>query len=341
MLKTRNLRFAFTLLLAIAAGLAAVSLAQRSRSATPAKAETSLLTALPQSDAVVLVQVKRLLNEALPKILAGSPAKLAEANAEIDRFKTKTGIDPRLFDQVALGMHYNYPSAGVTKVDTVVLARGTFNASAFVAAGRIAAAGKYREEKYQGRTIYIFTLNQQLKVFGLINLKVSELAVSAVDANTLALGNPDGVRKVIDTSKERKGLNQELIALATRDPNAVIGFGGNVTADLMQSLKLSNEEIVNDISTIRQAYGTVGITEKDVQMFLAARTVNLDSAKNLGDTLEALKQFGAMFVGRMPAPKGRVARTALDNLKITTQGNELQLRTAVAQTDIAPLLGGE
>jgi hypothetical protein len=341
MLKTRNLRFAFTLLLAIAGGLAAVSLAQRSRSATPAKAEPSLLTGLPQSDAVALVQVKRLLNEALPKILAGSPAKLAEANAEIDTFKTKTGIDLRSFDQVAFGMHYNYPSAGVTKVDTVVLARGTFNAGAFVAAGRIAAAGKYREEKYQGRTIYIFTLNQELRVFGLMNMKVGELAVSAVDANTLALGNPDGVRKVINTGKERKALNLELIALATRDPNAVIGFGGNVTADLMQSLKLSNEEIVKDISAIRQAYGTVGITEKDVEMFLAARTVNADSAKNLSDTLEALKQFGAIFVGRMPAPKGSVARTALDNLKITAQGNELQIRTAVAQTDIAPLLRGD
>jgi len=35
-----------------------------------------------------------------------------------------------------------------------------------------------------------------------------------------------------------------------------------------------------------------------------------------------------------------VARTALDNLKITTQGNELQIRTAVAQAQLGPLVRG-
>jgi hypothetical protein len=339
--KTKVLCFALTLLLAIAAGLSATSFAQRSRSASQPTAQPNLLGRLPQSDAVALVRVRRLLDEALPKILAENKAKLAEVNTEIQKFKTKTGVDPRAFDQVALGMRYTYPSVDVTKIETVALAHGTFNAGAFVAAGRIAVDGKYREEKYQGHTIYVFILEQQLKVLGLLNLKLHELAVSALDANTLALGKPEDVRRAIDAGGGRRALNQELIELATRDPNAVIGFGGNVSPALFLNLKLGNEEIVKDLSTIRQVYGTVGITEKDVEMFLAARTVNADSARNLSDTLAALKQFGAIFVGRMPAPKGSIARAALDNLKITTQGNELQIRTAVAQADIAPLLRGE
>jgi hypothetical protein len=57
--------------------------------------------------------------------------------------------------------------------------------------------------------------------------------------------------------------------------------------------------------------------------------------------LEGLKQLGAFFVARMPAPKGPVARSALDNLKITIQGAELQIRTAVAQADLASLMRGE
>ncbi len=335
-MKTRVSCFAVTFLLAIVIGLYAISFAQRPRSTAPAKAQPNLLTALPQSDVVALAQVNRLLNEAMPKILAGNTAKLAEVKSDIEKFKTRTGIDPRSFDQVAFGMHYTYPAEGVTKIDTVAIARGTFKTDAFVAAGRSGGEGKYREEKYKGHTIY-----QQLKVFGLVNMKVLELAVSPLDASTLALGKPDGVRRVIDAGRGRGGLNQELIALATRDESAVIGFGGNVTRALIQSLKLSNEAIVKDISSIRQVYGTVGITEKDVEMFLAARTVNADSAQNLSRTLTSLSQLGALAVSRMPAPKGSAARAALDNLKITTQGNELLIRTAVAQADIGPLFGGE
>jgi hypothetical protein len=321
-------------------GTSTSSLVQRTRSAAPAKPTNDLLASLPQSDAIALLKVHRLLDEALPKILAENPAKLAEVNGEIEKFKTKTGIDARQFDQVALGMRYKYPREGITKVDTVALARGSFNAAAFVAAGRIAANGKYREEKYRGQSIYIFTLEQQLKVFGLFNLPLHDLAVTALENNLLALGSPASVRGVIDTGKAPRAANAELIALASRDPNALVGFGGNVTPALLQNLKLSNEAIVKDVSTIRQVYGTVGLSEKDLQMFLAARTTNVESAKSLSDTLEGLKQLGAIFVGRLPAPKETVARTALDNLKITTQGNELQIRTAVAQATLGPLMRG-
>ena len=339
--KRKTFTTTFTLLLAFAIGSVATGFAQKGRTAPAAKTAPSLLTDLPQSDAVALVNVRQLLDQAVPKILAENPAKVAEVNAEIQKFKTKTGIDPRSFDQLALGMRYSYPATGITKIETVALARGTFNAAAFVAAGRIAANGKYREEKYQGRTIYVFSLDQQMKIFGLLNIKVHDLAVTALTGNVLALGTPDAVRSAIDASKRRRGLNTDLIALATRDPNAVIGFGGNVTPGLISSLRLSNEAIARDIATIRQVYGAVGVTDKDVETFLAARTVNANSAKNLSDTLEGLRQLGAFFVSRMPAAKGTVARTALDNLKITTQGNELQIRTAVAQAEIAPLLRGE
>jgi hypothetical protein len=289
---------------------------------------------------VALVKVHQLLDQALPKILAGNQAKLAEVNSEIDKFKLKTGVDPRSFDQLALGMHYHYPAPGVTKIDSLVLARGTFNAGAFVAAGRIAASGKYREEKYQGHSIHIFALDQEIKLFGLLSARPRELAVTVLESNVLALGSPAGVRSAIDAGKRQRPANAELIELATRDPNAIIGFGGNFSPALVQNLKINNDSVAHDLSAIRQVYGSVGLTEKDLAMFLAARTVSADSARNLSDTIAALKQFGALFVNRMPAPKGTVARTALDNLKITTQGNELQIRTTVAQTDIAPLMRG-
>ena len=103
-----------------------------SRSRTATAAAPSLLASLPESDAVALVKIKRALDEAIARLLASNPSKLAAANAQLDNFKTRTGIDPRAFDQVALGVRYSYPTERITKLHTVGLARGTFNAAAIV-----------------------------------------------------------------------------------------------------------------------------------------------------------------------------------------------------------------
>ena len=168
----------------------------------PATTAQSLLARLPTSDAVAQVNVKRVLTEAMPKLLAGNSAKLAEVDSHIEQFKTRTSLDLRSFDEIALGMLYSYPSAGITKIDTVAVARGAFSTSAIIAAGRLAAEGKYREEKYLGKTIYIFTLDQQVKLLGLLDLKIRELAVTPMDANTLP-GRCGRIRDTVAASRER------------------------------------------------------------------------------------------------------------------------------------------
>ena len=334
----RILKLGLVALLALPA--LSISAFAQTRPRATSRTGPSLLASLPESDAVALVKMKRALNEAMPKLLATNPAKLASANAQIDQFKERTGIDPRAFDEVAFGVSYVYPREGVTKFQTVGLARGSFNSAAMVAAGRIAANGKYREEKYQGKSIYIFTLDQDFKVFGVISFKVGEFAASPVDSNTLAVGDPTSVKNLIDVSRGRKRASAELVALASRDPEAIIGFGGNISPALLQSLDIGNQAIAQDLSSVRQVYGSIGVGPTNVDMFLTARTTSADSAKNLGDTLEGLKQLGALFVPRLSGARGTLAKSALNNLKIATLDNELQIRTAVAQTAIAPLMGG-
>ena len=220
------------------------------RTSPPADA----LSYLPASDAVMLVDVRRLLNETMPQILAGDKEKLAQANAEIDKFKSRTGIDPRAFGRAVLGVRYTYPTAKTTKLETVAIAHGTFDAKALGTTARIAANGKYREEKYRGATIMIISVNDQMKVLGLWNMRVNELAICALDAKTLAIGNLSTVRAAIDAGKRGRA-NGELIALASRDPKAVIGFGANLPHELMANLNVGNDTIAKDANSIRQAYG--------------------------------------------------------------------------------------
>jgi hypothetical protein len=330
----------FALGVLVSVSLSTVGYAQASRSRSTSREVPTLLSSLPPSDAVALIKVNRVLDEALPKLLAENPAKVAEVNDELAKFKTQTGLDPRSFNQIALGLQYTYPSPGITKVRTVAIAKGTFNSGALVAAGRLAANGKYAEQKYHGKTIYIFTLDRQIRLLGLWDLKLRDLAVTSLDGNMIALGDVDAVQGAIDSSRSRKHANPELIALATQDPNAIVGFGGNFSEALLQNLRISNDGIARELTAVRKVYGSLGMTSTDLELMVAARTVDIYSAKNLGDTVEGLKQLSAFFINRLSPAKSALARTALNNLKITTQGNELQIRTAVAQSQVAPLMRG-
>ncbi|HKR15011.1 MAG TPA: hypothetical protein VJT15_23300 [Pyrinomonadaceae bacterium] len=336
----RFLNFAF-LFAAIFATLAIEVEAQTRNRNTPrpSAATNSLMASLPESDAVAQIKMKQLLNEAMPRILANNPARLAQVNAAVEDFKTRTGLDPRMFDELALGARFTYPGEGITKVQTVALAKGSFSSAAMVAAGRVASNGKYREEKYQDKTIYIFTLDQSIRVLGVFDFKIAELAAVPLDANTLALGDPASVRSALEVSRASRRANAELIALASRDPNAVIGFGSNLSERLVRNVDIGNAPIATELSRLRQVYGSVSTTEKDLELFLAARAINAEAAKSLGDTLEGLKAFGALLVGRLSGARGVLAKSALTNLQIVTTANELQIRTAVPQADVGPLMG--
>ena len=336
-MKTKFLNLAI-ILLAISGSLQFDAHAQTRRRNT-APAAPSLMASLPESDAVAQVKLKQLLDEAMPRIMANSPTRLAEVNASIERFKQRTGLDPRMFQQIAFGIRFTYPAEGVTKLQTVALANGSYNSAAMVTAGAVASPGKYRQEKYHDKTIYIFTLDESIRLLGVFDFKISELAVTPIDSNTLALGDPAGVRRLIDVGRQRKRANPELISLASRDPNAIIGFGSNMSEQLVGNLYIGNAPIGADLKSLRQVYGSVGTTETDLQLFLGARAVNAEAARSLGEQLEGLKQLGSLFVGRLSGARGVLAKSALTNLKIVSDANELQLRTSVAQAEIGPLMG--
>jgi hypothetical protein len=339
-MKNRFFNFAFVFV-AIIGLLSTTAFAQtRPRNNAAATAPASLMASLPESDAVVQVKMKQLFREAMPRILASNPARLAQVNASVEDFKNRTGLDPRMFDELAFGAKYTYPGDGMTKVQTVALAKGEFSAAAMVAAGRVASNGKYREEKYHGKTIYIFTLDETVKILGVFDFRIAELAAAPLDANTLALGDPISIRSAIDVTRaSRRATNAELIALASRDPNAVIGFGSTMSERLIRNIDIGNAPIATELGRLRQVYGSVSTTEKDLQLFLGARAINAEAAQSLGTTLEGLKQFGALLVGRLSGARGVLAKSALTNLTIVTTANELQIRTAVPQADVGPLMG--
>jgi hypothetical protein len=293
-------------------------------------------TLLPSSDAILTIDVKRVLNDALPLFFADDPAGMADVNAEIQKFKTETGLDPRSFDRVAVGMKFQSPRQGVTTSDTVAIVRGTFQTGAIVAAGKIASTGKYEEQKYGTSTIYVFNLKENVKLLGMVNTRVSQLAVVVIDKNTLALGDLDMVKATLDS---KKGIqpNAELIALASRTPEAFLGFGSNVPANVADGINFPSDQISQNVKSIRQVYGSATIAGTQLDMFASAKTNNPEEAASLNDTLAGLKQLGAMVVPQLKVDQRKLAQNALENLRIEVAGNEVQLKLSIPQADLATL----
>lgn len=319
---------------------------QTVRAATTTSADP--VAALPASDVVMLVDMNRVLNEMVPSVLAGDAARLAAFNAQIDRFRGSTGIDPRAFDRVAVGLRYvDLPTGGI-KVDPVAvvtgIGQGTFNPDALIAAGRIAANGKYTEQAYRNSRIYTFTLGEQISLPFFGGVRVGEISATPLN-NMLVIGTPDSVRRTIDAGANRTTANAALAQLATRTPNAILSFGANVPQRFISAQSFPNDEIKRNVESIRQLYGGVSAPStpvpggKTYDVLLAARTTDANAARNLNGTLGALSNLGRFAVGRIQGPAGQLARSAIDTLTINQDGSDVLLRFRLPESDFAALLG--
>jgi hypothetical protein len=318
----------------------------RRAQATPARrgaptTAAGVIAQLPASDAVMVIDVKRLFNEAMPRAYANNQAELARVGGEIDKFKERTGLDARQFSQLAFGVRYAETQSGATTMDAVAIARGAFNSAAVVSAGRLASNGKYQETRYGGKSVHVFSFDDQVKLLGLFKVHLTELAVAALDANTLAVGKPSRVREAIDAAAGRGRVSAEIAGLASHTPDAIIGLGGTLPASATRNLDFLSAEFSRSVASIRQFYGSVGSSAEGFQVQTVFRTETAGAAKTLGDTVEGLKMFAPAAIGMIAkgdAEKSRLLRGVVGATRVSAQGNELQISLALAETDLAGLI---
>jgi hypothetical protein len=330
-----------TLALAAAAVSATTANAQTAprRAAGAQTTATGVLASLPASDAVMVVDVRRLLSEGLPRAYNNNPAELARVNSEIDKFKTTTGLDARSFERFAVGVSYVRTPGGKTLVETVAVARGAFNAATLVAAALPATNGRVREEKYAGRTIHVFRVDSRVKLLGLFNARLTDVAFTALDANTLAVGKLERVRASIDAHAGRGRVSPDIIALATRDANALVSAGGNVPTWLTQNLDIGGGNLSQSIASVRQFYSALGAPAAGgFNLLTALRTENAGAAQTLSSTLTSLKSLAPFAIGQLPAPRARPLQSLVENTKVGTEGNDVLITLQLAQVDVSALI---
>lgn len=344
-MKTKT--FALLLVFGLILNIAATSFAGNKNKKT-----NDLLILLPASDGVVTMNSKRFFASALPQILSGNKEMLDEINAKIEEFKTNTGIDIRQFEQTAAGISAKTISDKETDYETVALARGDFMADSLIRLAKFASGEKYREEKVGNRTIYIFSPKEMIektnptaknpmlqKVLNMILPRLSgEMAVTAFDSKTIAFGTPSRVKLVLSDDKMR--VSDDLVAMVSRNPNAVGSFAMNVPQGMVGLLELSDDDLGKNIASIQQMSGFMDVVGENAVVSMAAKTLKAENAENLKTSLVSLQIFGDIL-GNSKREDQKVYGRMIKNAKISANGNLVKLDLQVPQSDINILIGAK
>jgi hypothetical protein len=326
-----------------------------------AQSATDPIHLLPSSDIVVVCDLQRLLNDALPRLLAKSPQSLSKLNAELDDLKTKTSFDVRSVNRIVLGASGINPNTSYDKWNGIAIAQGSFNANTLIAFGRLALNGKYEEQTYQGKTVYRFPINidEKMKQANPSSPSTIELAMVALNDNTFAIGRPDTLRTTIDISMgEAKG-NTDMIELTNKDPNALISISANVesivssmpnlTMGRAKELKIDpmdklgspqgesrmfgdfEGEFKKILESIKHMQLSTGMTSSLFNMALVARTKTVDQANVLHGMIDSLKQIAS----NNNDPK---MAKMLERIKLSIQGNDVKITAEMPQEELALLV---
>ena len=285
-----------------------------------------LVALLPASDGVAVLDAERFFSVGLPQVLSANQPMLSAIIAKIDEIQSKTGIDLRKFEHVAVGVTIRSAAPGRVSLEPVAIARGTFTAGGLVAVARLASNGTYREEKIGARTIYVFSAKQAAqknlpkatggKASAVIEKTLdgltSDIAVTSLDSNTLALGSPARVRQTLEA---RTKVDPAVVSLLSRDPGSIMSFAAKTPAGLSKFVPIDNDELGKNLDSIRFMAGSMDVAEGSAIVRFMARTQKADQAQTLLETLEGLQAVGKAFLGGAPGADKQVYARMIDNAK--------------------------
>jgi hypothetical protein len=310
-----------------------------------------LAVLLPESDGVVVLDSKRLVFDALPQILSSNTPLLEKIDDEIDKLKTKSGLDLRKFDSVVVGLKSKVDSSAGTEFDAVLLARGLEPIGSLKDVAETASKGKYRSVKSGTRTIYVFSSKNLIKdkthsaiegsFVGKIFDKLfkgfsEEIAITAFDSNTVAFGSLERVKDAIGNTPRIDG---KLLALLERKPNSLANMGMFVPTGLSQYLELEDDELGENLNSIRQVQGAFNVNDGTTTLSVAAKTIEATQAEELASTLQAIRGMFAGILKNNKSADKQVYGRMLENLEVTHAEKEIFVDLMVPKSDLDVIIG--
>ena len=312
-----------------------------------------LVSLLPASDGVFVFDSKRFLDDALPKLLSANQPMLNEITTKITEIESRTGIDLRKLDQVAIGLAMKSTTEKGFDCEPVVIAGGDINAGAFIAMAKLASKGKYREEKIGDAAIFVFTIPSTPKPAPPNTAKTTsapaktskiahvidqgfkglatEVAVTSLDRNTLAIGCLDRVRETVEAKSH---VSSDITNLLLAKETAVMSFALKTPGGMSKLVPLDNDELGANIDSIQYLSGSLDVAAAGTSLQLMARTAKPEQALALKDLLDALQIMGKIAFGSSKQADKMIYGRLIKNAKLDAHGNDVTLDLLVPQADI-------
>ncbi|HYH86744.1 MAG TPA: hypothetical protein VEX60_14930 [Pyrinomonadaceae bacterium] len=315
------------------------------------------LTPFPDSQAVLYVNARRIINEMLPRVMPPAEYRKMLADAQ------KAGFDARELDYAAVGVRFAEPAPASGLPEFVVVVRGGFNADTLLALARVgleSEKAKRRQESYGSKTLEIIdTSNPDKPAEAAAKpgeqpkpAPYPEVAFTTLDSNTLVFGVPNYVKAAIDSQGGQGRLKTSTLDLATNDPQALWSLTADIPPTLAEYLHKygapANQELDQMLGWMKQISLSQGMTALDFTLRAALLTDQPEHASAFSGLVRmgllaaqtALSQEAAKKRSK-DAVNARQALAALKTVVNRIEGSTLVLGVSVPQKVVADLVRSE
>jgi tetratricopeptide (TPR) repeat protein len=296
---------------------------------------------LPAADALLVLDLKRFTSDVVPRLLVGEPDARALVIAFPDP-KTIELLDPRAVQRVVAAFRYSnlQDEKSPNDFDVVTVAQSS-EAGHLPTLIRSRAPGKYREQQYAGKILYITQLEQtepKGEASTVTSSDETEWAIVALDANTLVFGNPAYVRLSIDVHTGKgKTVNAELVAAVKRNSKALLSAAGLLPPSLMSAgQQLANSDLNQMLSSIKRFNVSAELIPTGLGVTVTLSTASPEQTKSLVDLLGAFKTL-ISSVAPGKTRQDKVARELIKGLVISAGETEVHIKDEIRQATVNEL----
>jgi hypothetical protein len=173
--------------------------------------------------------------------------------------------------------------------------------------------------------------------------RTDKMAITALDSNTIAIGDFESVRAAIDAGMGRNRVDDELVQQAMQTPSAVVSFSGKIPQSIIEKSNSQggNNPFAKYVTSIRGFYGSFEINGSEAETLITLRTENAEQASDISQAINSLKVLAnlglSQSAGQDVAPRDAFA-AALKGLSVTAQDNEVKIDARIPQASLAPLI---
>jgi len=319
------------------------SLAKNSATTAPVTLQdaTSALANLPEADTLIYINPHRILTEAAPRVLPERDLEsMRQGLAEI---KTNVGMDATNIDYVVLLVRFKKPGADLSfsLPEFMMVVKGDFDGAALMQLAREAAKGKLRDESYGSKTIGLMAIDdiaRQAEKTPILK-SLSEVAISLLNGDTIAIGTTNYVKAAIDAAAGKNRISPDLLNSALRDPTALVSSAGSPLTAFAKTFALlgteNNPRAPRCEMKLGDYYSSITMDATSFKLRAAIYADNPDTAKIIKSLISMALQSAASTI------KDSQAQSVLNGLVITPTDTEVLIQADVSQQAVADFIRDE